>query len=67
MWEQCLRAGARRIVDMRVTENPGEVAKQPGAYLKFDGDDAWCATRAARNAAPRLRQWAIDRLVSGAA
>jgi hypothetical protein len=38
MWEQCLPAG-RRIVDIRVTENPGEVAKyvtKPGACLKFD-------------------------------
>jgi hypothetical protein len=40
MWEQCLRADGRRIVDIRVTENPREVAKyvtKPGACLKFDG------------------------------
>jgi hypothetical protein len=33
-------AGGRRIVDIRVTENPGEVAKyvtKRGACLKFDG------------------------------
>ena len=29
MWEQCLRADSRRIVDIRVTENLGEVAKSP--------------------------------------
>jgi len=34
----------RRIVDIRVTENSGEVAKyvtKPGAYLKLDGAGAW--------------------------
>jgi plasmid rolling circle replication initiator protein Rep len=44
MWEQCLRADGRRIVDIRATENPGEVAKyvtKPGAYLKLDGDGTW--------------------------
>jgi hypothetical protein len=44
MWEQCLRAAGRRIVDIRVTENSGEVAKyvtKPGAYLKLDGAGAW--------------------------
>src|SRR5215472_11691833 len=44
MWEQCLSAAGRRIVDMRVTENSGEVAKyvtKPGAYLKLDGAGAW--------------------------
>jgi plasmid rolling circle replication initiator protein Rep len=37
MWEQCLRADGRGMVDIRVTENAGEVAKyvtKPGAYLK---------------------------------
>ena len=37
MWEQCLRADGRRIADIRVTENLGEVAKQPDAYLKLMG------------------------------
>ena len=40
VWEQCLRADGGRIVDTRLTENPGEVAKyvtRPGAYLKFAG------------------------------
>jgi hypothetical protein len=44
MWEQCLRAAGRRIVDIRVTENSGEVAKyvtKPGAYLKLDDAGAW--------------------------
>jgi hypothetical protein len=44
MWEQCLRADGGRIVDIRVTENLGEVAKyvtKPAAYLKLDGDGAW--------------------------
>ena len=34
----------RRIVDIRFTENSGEVAKyvtKPGAYLKLDGAGAW--------------------------
>jgi hypothetical protein len=36
--------GGRRIVNTRVIENLGEVAKyvtKPGAYLKLDGDGAW--------------------------
>jgi hypothetical protein len=44
MWEQCLRAADRRIVDIRVTENSGEVAKyvtKPSAYLKLDGAGGW--------------------------
>jgi hypothetical protein len=46
IWEQCLRPDGQPIVDIRVTENPGEVAKyvtKLGAYLKLD--DAWCAIR----------------------
>jgi hypothetical protein len=41
MWEQCLRADGRQTVDIRLAENPGEVAKyvtKPSAHLKFDGD-----------------------------
>ena len=44
MWEQWLRADGRRIVDIRVTENSGEVTKyvtKPGAYLKLDDAGAW--------------------------
>jgi plasmid rolling circle replication initiator protein Rep len=44
MWERALRATSPRVVDIRVTDNPGEVAKyvtKPGAYLKLDGDGAW--------------------------
>jgi hypothetical protein len=55
MWELCPWRDDRRIVDVRVTENPGEVAKyvtKPGAYLKLAGDGA---PRAAWNAA--LRAW----------
>ena len=48
MWEQCLRAEGRRIVDIRLAENPAEVAKyvtKPSAYLKFHGDGAWWSDR----------------------
>jgi hypothetical protein len=40
-----LRATGPRIVDIRVTENPGEVDKhvtKPGAYLSLDGDEWRC-------------------------
>ena len=46
IWEQCLRADGQRIVDIKVTENLGEVAKyatEPDAYLKLDGEE--CAIR----------------------
>jgi Replication protein len=44
MWEQCLRADGRQTIDIRLAENPGEVAKyvtKPSAHLKFDGDRVW--------------------------
>jgi plasmid rolling circle replication initiator protein Rep len=44
MWERALRATGHRVVDIRVTDNPGEVAKyvtKPRAYLRLDGDGTW--------------------------
>lgn len=44
MWQEALRTTERRIVDVRVKEDPGEVAKyvtKPGAYLRLEGDDSW--------------------------
>ena len=40
MWRKALGADGRRIIDIRVTENPGEVAKyvtKPGGYLELTG------------------------------
>jgi hypothetical protein len=46
MWEKAAQASSRRVVDIRVTDNAGEVAKyitKPGAYLKLDENGArWC-------------------------
>jgi hypothetical protein len=45
MWQRALRPTGRRVVDIRVTENPGEVAKyvtKPGAYLSLEGDEWRC-------------------------
>jgi hypothetical protein len=42
--EAMLGADGGRIVDIRVTKNPAEVAKyatKPGAYLKLDEDGTW--------------------------
>jgi hypothetical protein len=45
MWRKALGADGKRIIDIRVTENPGEVAKyvtKPGAYLSLDADEWRC-------------------------
>ena len=44
MSEKAVQASSRRVVDIRVTDNAGEVAKyitKPGAYLNLDGNGAW--------------------------
>ena len=43
-WQAALRTSDRRIVDVRVKEDPGNVAKyvtKSGAYLRLDGDERW--------------------------
>ena len=40
MWRKALGADGKRIIDIRVTENHGEVAKyvtKPGGYLELTG------------------------------
>jgi hypothetical protein len=44
MWERAVQSQDRRIVDIRIRNDPGEVAKyvtKPGAYLKINGNGAW--------------------------
>jgi hypothetical protein len=44
MWRKALGADGKRIIDIRVTENYGEVAKyvtKPGGYLELT-DEEWC-------------------------
>jgi len=44
MWRKALGADGKRIIDIRVTENHGEVAKyvtKPGGYLELTGEQ-WC-------------------------
>jgi hypothetical protein len=45
MWRKALGADGRRIIDIRATENPGEVAKyvtKPGGYLELTGEQWQC-------------------------
>jgi hypothetical protein len=45
MWKEALGTDDHRIVDIRVNDNPGEIAKyvsKPGAYLSIDGDEWRC-------------------------
>src|SRR6516162_4991708 len=45
MWRKALGADGRRIIDIRATENPGEVAKyvtKPGGYLELTGEQWRC-------------------------
>jgi hypothetical protein len=48
MWRRALGVESKRIIDIRVTENPGEVAKyvtKPGGYLELTGDQWQCDSR----------------------
>src|SRR5215469_17208782 len=48
MWRKALGADGKRIVDIRVTENCGEVAKyvtKPGGYLELTGEQWQCDDR----------------------
>src|SRR5215470_16661071 len=45
MWRKALGADGKRIIDIRVTENHGEVAKyvtEPGGYLELTGEQRRC-------------------------
>ena len=45
MWRKALGADGKRIIDIRVTENYGEVAKdvtKPGGYLELTGEQWRC-------------------------
>jgi hypothetical protein len=48
MWRKSLGADGKRIIDIRVTENHGEVAKyvtKPGGYLELTGKQWQCDDR----------------------
>jgi hypothetical protein len=48
MWPRALGADGKRIIDIRVTENYGEVAKyvtKPGGYLELTGEQWQCDDR----------------------
>jgi Replication protein len=48
MWRKALGADGKRIIDIRVTENHGEVAKyvtKPGGYLELTGEQWQCDDR----------------------
>jgi plasmid rolling circle replication initiator protein Rep len=48
MWRKALCADGKRIIDIRVTENHGEVAKyvtKPGGYLELTGEQWQCDDR----------------------
>jgi Replication protein len=45
MWRKALGADGRRIIDIQVTENHGEVTKyvtKPGGYLELTGEQWQC-------------------------
>jgi Replication protein len=48
MWRKALGADGKRIIDIRMTENHGEVAKyvtKPGGYLELTGEQWQCDDR----------------------
>ena len=48
MWRKALGADGKRIIDIRVMENHGEVAKyvaKPGGYLELTGGQWQCDDR----------------------
>jgi hypothetical protein len=60
MWREALGADGKRIIDIRVTENHGEVAKyvtKPSGYLELTGEQ-WHATACLRRCTTGSRRGA---------
>ena len=61
MWGKALGADGKRIIDIRVTENHGEVTKyvtKPGGYLELTGEQWQCDDRVLETLQTGLRRGA---------